>query len=114
MQPGLDRAAAFLAQMYPGDSVVPIVAAVRRAPAPGKPYVAVAPVPADAHGAQVELVLVDPRALEEQRKKDNASPPGADRPMPDARRRPDHRSTTSSPSTTLARFNRSMTTGATG
>ena len=78
VQPGLDRAATFLAQIYPADSVTPIVAAVRRAPAPGKPYITAAPVPADSHGAQVELVIVDPKALEEARKNKSAPPPNGE------------------------------------
>jgi len=77
LQPALDRASAFLTQIYPGDTLAHIVAAVRRTPAPGKPYLTAAPVPDDARGAQVELVLVDPKAFEEQRKNAN-TPPRAD------------------------------------
>src|SRR5262245_25907500 len=76
VQPTLDRAATFLRSIYPLDSVEHITATVRRAPAPGKPFVAAAPVPADAKGLQVELVLIDPKTLEEQRKnRGGATPP---------------------------------------
>lgn len=82
LQPALDHASAFLSQIYPHDSVAPIVATVRRAPVPGKAFVAAAPVPADIRGIQVELVLVDPKALEEQRKKRDGKSPGAEVGMP--------------------------------
>lgn len=75
VEPALERSATFLAQIYPADSVAPIVAAIRREVAPGKPFVTAAPVPSDAKGAQVELVIVDPRALEEERKKKDGPPP---------------------------------------
>ena len=78
VQPALDRAAAFLSQIYPHDSVTTIVATVRRAPPPGKPFVPAAPIPSDARGVQVELVLVDPKTLEEERKKRDGGPPGGE------------------------------------
>lgn len=89
VQPALDRAAAFLSAIYPHDSVATIVASVRRAPAPGKPFVAAAPVPSDVRGTRVELVLVDRKAMEEQRKSGGGGeregpPPGADIGMPGA------------------------------
>ena len=80
VQPALDRAAAFMAQIYPHDSLAPVVASIRRASAPDKPFVAAAPVPTDTKGTQVELVLVDPKAFEEQRKR-SGGPPGG--PMPE-------------------------------
>jgi hypothetical protein len=76
VQPGLDRATAFLSEIYPHDSISTLVATVRRAPAPEKPFVAAAPVPPDEKGTRVELVLVDPKALEEQRKKHEGPGPG--------------------------------------
>jgi hypothetical protein len=79
VQPALDRAASFMAQVYPHDSIAPVVASIRRAPSPDKPFVAAAPVPKDARGLQVELVLVDPKAFEEQRKRSGGPPDG---PMP--------------------------------
>jgi len=75
-QPALDRAAAFYSQIYPRDSAAWVVATIRRAPAPGKPFVSAAPVPPDTHGARVEIVLFDPKAVEEERKKQEAARPG--------------------------------------
>jgi len=45
IQPGLDREAEFLGQIFQRDTIAPIIAAIRRAPAPGKPFVGAAPVP---------------------------------------------------------------------
>src|SRR6185503_16395090 len=53
VQPGLERAAAFLAQIYPHDSLAPIVVTLRRPTPPGKPLVAAAPTPADMTGTLV-------------------------------------------------------------
>jgi hypothetical protein len=75
VQPSLDRAASYLAQIYPHDSVTAIVATIRRIPAPGKPFVAAAPIPTESKGERVELVLFDPKAMEEQRKKGDGPRP---------------------------------------
>jgi hypothetical protein len=82
VQPELDRATTFLSQIYPHDSIAAIVATVRRAPLPEKPFVAAAPVPTDEKGTRVELVLVDPKALEEQRKKHEGPGPGMEMMVP--------------------------------
>ena len=71
IQPGLDREAEFLGQIFQRDTIAPIIAAIRRAPAPGKPFVGAAPVPLESRGSRVELVLIDPKTLEAERKKND-------------------------------------------
>ena len=61
-QPQLDRDADILHRVFPGDTLAPLVATVRRAPADGKPFVPAAPIPSGAHGTVVELVIPNPKA----------------------------------------------------
>src|SRR5262249_17844084 len=55
-QPALDREAAMFHRVFPIDSLVPVIAVVRRQQPEGKPYVTAAPTPADENGFVVELV----------------------------------------------------------
>jgi hypothetical protein len=61
----LNRDAAVFARVFPGDTLRPIVAAIRTVAPEGKPFVARAPVPSDSRGAIVEVVLRDPSAKKE-------------------------------------------------
>jgi len=47
LKSSLDRDAAVFHRVFPNDSIVPVVATVRRVLPPGKPYVGAAPVPPD-------------------------------------------------------------------
>ena len=85
VKPSLDRAAAFLAQIYPRDSIAPIVATIRRFPASLNE--SAVPLPPNARGTQVELVIVDQQAFEKERKESGNRPPvGGPRETPGMRR----------------------------
>ena len=65
-QPQLDREAAVLQKVFPGDTLARVVATVRRATPEGKPFIAAAPVPTTVRGMVVELVVPDPKAHQDQ------------------------------------------------
>ncbi len=58
-QPALDREAAMFHRVFPIDTLVPVIATVRRQQPEGKPYLTAAPTPADEKGFVVELVIPD-------------------------------------------------------
>jgi hypothetical protein len=55
-------------RVFPNDSLTHVVAMVRRMPAPGKPFIPAAPVPAPVQGTIVESVVLDPKAPKEEDK----------------------------------------------
>jgi hypothetical protein len=65
LQPQLDGAIQALQRVFPGDSLSPIIGTVRRLAAPGKTFVAAAPVPTPVSATVVEAVLSDPRGASE-------------------------------------------------
>lgn len=62
LEPHLAREAAAFRRVFPADSIVPVIATIRREAPHGKPYVTAAPTPTDEKGFVVELVLPDSKA----------------------------------------------------
>jgi hypothetical protein len=64
VQPALDRAAEMMQRVFPGDTLAPIVARVRRIPARGDSVTVPAAVPSSLTGTVVELPVPDPKLTE--------------------------------------------------